>query len=640
MSGLGDSGMVISNGSLGPTRTVEAIAPPLASRLSAVERTPLYFGPASRPLFGWYHEPVGKVRSALAAVICPPLGHEYINSHRSLRHLADRCAAAGVPALRFDYDGTGNSAGADEDPDRLAAWLSSIREAMAQVRRLSGCQEMGLAGLRIGATLAALTSTDAEISFLALWAPCTRGRSYVRELKAIHLTGGSLFRPEPTEVSDLEAGGFVYTKQTQRDLSGLNLESTVPRARRILIASRTDFAEDPSLRLAWSQRGLRVEERRLPGYIAMMAEAHDTKVPHAAIGELVAWVISGEARQNTERAADPTASDNARVVRFAPPRVCPDLPVMRDGEIRECTVRFGRSAKRFGIMSEPVEAPVPAMPIVVLPNAGATHHVGPNRLYVLLARSLSLAGFRCFRVDLPGLGDSVLDDPECENDVYPPTASAEIALTLNTLATEYGSEPFILMGLCSGAHTAFHAGLDLAGHRVAECALINPLTFYYKRGMSLRQPTYKHHTRWQDYMTSIRSPARWLKLMRGESDVRSIFSSVVTQARIRIAAKMRSWRRRWIPADATMTTVDDLETDLPRLLVSGRKLTFVFSRMDPGYALLTTGGGDTIKKLIREKRIAIRFIEGADHTFSARFPRCELIGTIVQHLVQRYRSAG
>ncbi len=498
---------------------------------------------------------------------------------------------------------------------------------------------MGLAGLRIGATLAALTSTDAEISFLALWAPCTRGRAYVRELKAIQLTGSSPFRPEPTGASDLEAGGFVYTKQTQRELSGLNLESTVPRAKRILIASRVDFAEDPSLRVAWSQAGLRVEQRRLPGYIDMMAEAQDTKVPHAAIGELVTWVISSGTRQDMERAADPIVCDNARVMQFAPPTVCPDLPVMRHREIRECIILFGRSAKRFGIMSEPVEAAVPTVPIVVLPNAGAVHHVGSNRLYVLLARSLSLAGFRCFRLDLPGLGDSVPDEPERENDVYPPTASAEIALALNTLATKYGSEPFVLMGLCSGAHTAFHAGLDLAAHRVAECALINPLTFYYKRGMSLRQPTYQHHRRWQEYMTSIRSPRHWLKLMRGESDVLDIFSFVVAQARIRIAAKMRLWRRRWYPADATMTE-DDLETDLPRLLASGRKLTFILSRMDPGYALLTTGGGDTVKKLIREKRIAIRFIEGADHTFSIRFPRCELIGTIVQHLVQRYRSAG
>ena len=114
MSGLGDTGMVTS-GSSGPARTDGAVAP-LASQLSAVERTPLYFGPASRPLFGWYHEPVAKVHRALSMVICPPLGHEYLNSHRSLRHLADRCAAAGVPTLRFDYDGTGTLPGRMRTP--------------------------------------------------------------------------------------------------------------------------------------------------------------------------------------------------------------------------------------------------------------------------------------------------------------------------------------------------------------------------------------------------------------------------------------------------------------------------------------------------------------------------------------------
>lgn len=605
----------------------------------AVKRTPLYFGPASRPLFGWYHEPDGKARSSLALVVCPPLGHEYVNAHRSLRHLADRCAAGGVPTLRFDYDGTGDSAGADEDPDRLAAWLSSIRAAMAQVRRLSGCQEMGLAGLRIGATLAALASTDAEISFLALWAPCIRGRAYVRELMAIQLTGSPLFRPEPNEVSDLEAGGFVFTAQTQRDLTGLNLASIAPKAKRILIASRAELAEDPSLRVAWSEGGLRVEQLRLSGYVDMMAEAQDTKVPHAAIGELATWVISCQMPQDTETATNPTVSDNARAAQFAPPMVCADLPAMKGREIRESIVRFGGSAERFGILSEPVDAAIRAAPTVVLPNAGATHHVGPSRLYVLLARSLSLAGFRCFRLDLPGLGDSVADEPERENTVYLPTASAEIALALNTLATEYGSRPFVLMGLCSGAHTTFHAGLDLTANNIAECALINPLTFYYKRGMSLRQPTYQHHGRWQDYMVSIRSPARWLKLIRGETDVRRIFSTVVTQLRVKIGAKVRSWRRRWSPQDTTVATEDDLETDLLRILASGRALTFVFARTDPGYALLTTDGGDTVKKLIREKRIAIRFIEHADHTFSVRYPRCEFIGAMVQHLVQRYRSA-
>src|ERR1051326_1485403 len=97
-------------------------------------RVPVYFGPPARPLFGWLHTPVAAPKTGEAIVICQPLGHEYISAHRSMRHLADRLAARGIPALRFDYDGTGDSAGTDEDPDRLTAWLGSIREAIAYVR--------------------------------------------------------------------------------------------------------------------------------------------------------------------------------------------------------------------------------------------------------------------------------------------------------------------------------------------------------------------------------------------------------------------------------------------------------------------------------------------------------------------------
>jgi hypothetical protein len=38
------------------------------------------------------------------------VGHEYTRAHCSLRHLADRLALAGMPALRFDYHGIGGLA--------------------------------------------------------------------------------------------------------------------------------------------------------------------------------------------------------------------------------------------------------------------------------------------------------------------------------------------------------------------------------------------------------------------------------------------------------------------------------------------------------------------------------------------------
>ena len=89
---------------------------------------PLFFGPEARPLFGWLHR--APAPSRLGLVICPPFGYEAICTHRVLRHFAEAAAAAGVPALRFDYDGAGDSAGDDRDPVRLSAWVASVGRAV------------------------------------------------------------------------------------------------------------------------------------------------------------------------------------------------------------------------------------------------------------------------------------------------------------------------------------------------------------------------------------------------------------------------------------------------------------------------------------------------------------------------------
>src|SRR3954447_19799772 len=187
-------------------------------------RLPLYFGASNRPLFGWYHAPETDARSE-GVVICQPLGHEYMSAHRTMRHLADRLAAAGLPVLRFDYDGTGDSAGRDEDSDRLDAWIASIGEAVRWLREWSGCEHVSLAGLRMGGTLAALSSRDIDVSRLVLLAPCDRGRTYARELKALSVSSPGAQQLQPA--SRVEAGGFVLTEETQRAIAAVDLTEIV-----------------------------------------------------------------------------------------------------------------------------------------------------------------------------------------------------------------------------------------------------------------------------------------------------------------------------------------------------------------------------------------------------------------------------
>jgi alpha-beta hydrolase superfamily lysophospholipase len=555
-----------------------------------IVRTPLYFGPGDRPLFGWVH--TSGAAADLGIVVCPPFGHEYVNSHRSVRHLADRLAERGVTALRFDYDGTGDSAGDDGDAGRVEAWRDSIRMAMQTLRDSFGCTRIGLAGLRLGATLTASLAAEVDVECLVLWAPVVRGRQYAREMRALHLTTAD--RSAPTEGAAIEPGGFVLTPETQADISALNLETIVPKTKRVLIVQRDDLPEDMRLRDAWRAAAIPVEQESFSGYNDLFAPPHSTIVPQAAIDTIANWIGAG-----TGGGALPTVGR--------------DLPTTGAGE---SILRFGVDRKLFGIVSEPRENAAKA-PAILLANAGSTHHVGPNRLYVFLARALARAGFRVLRFDLPGLGDSVIDDASSENDPYVDATNDVIASAIAALGEQHAAS-FVMSGLCSGAHAAFHAAIELAGAPIVESVLINPLTFYYRRGMSLDQPL-NRYGEWQWYMRSLRKRDRWAKLLRGKVRVRDIVRVAVQRLREVVAPKG-----------------DDLARDLAAIAASGKKVTFVFSRFDPGYDLLMASAGREVKRLRAQGALALWRIDDADHTFEVQHSRDVMIESLVRHLRERY----
>ena len=66
-------------------------------------------------LFGVYHPPTSPTPRDAALLVCPPIAHEHTRAHRAIQILCDSAARAGFSALRFDYSGVGDSAGALDD---------------------------------------------------------------------------------------------------------------------------------------------------------------------------------------------------------------------------------------------------------------------------------------------------------------------------------------------------------------------------------------------------------------------------------------------------------------------------------------------------------------------------------------------
>ena len=129
---------------------------------------PFYFGNSEQPLYGVSHSPTGNDFRHSAILICNSIAHEYIRSHRALKQLADRLAEMGYYVLRFDYMGVGDSSG-DFDKTSLSDWQDNIKLASEELKAISGQDRVTVIGLRMGATLALLSSAQCNFNNIIMW---------------------------------------------------------------------------------------------------------------------------------------------------------------------------------------------------------------------------------------------------------------------------------------------------------------------------------------------------------------------------------------------------------------------------------------------------------------------------------------
>jgi alpha-beta hydrolase superfamily lysophospholipase len=586
---------------------------------------PLYFPAHRHELFGWLHAPPdgGRARAA-GVVLCQPFGYEALCAHRSVRVFAERIAALGLPALRFDYRGTGDAADIDPQSDQIELWTEDIVTAVEELRQRAALEEVYLLGFRLGALLACRAAARCRVDGLALLAPVVSGRRYLGELRTARmaaLSGAAEADRVPATDGALEASGYRLTGASIAKLSNLDLASMPGNVPRVLLIDRGDVPAARAWSAALAGSGVQCEYRTLPGTVEMLMTAPQfSKVPQAMLTTTSEWLE----RIPAMRAAPGVGP--ARWVRGAGAGALQVPGESNEASVTERPVLFGSEGRLFGIVTEPRRDEARRRAVILL-NAAADHHSGASRMSVTFARSWARHGYVVLRMDLAGIGDSATRPGRPDDEVFPPAALDDIRDALQFVRTGYGSQDVTLAGMCSGAYHTLRAAV--AGLSVNRLLMVNPQNFFWKQGMSLRGLQLAEVVRNPGvYRERLVSAGAWKRLLMGQVNVWRIVRIYCHRPLLTLQAELRDAARA-----VRIRLPRDLGSELEELGARGLRMVFVFSRNDPGIDLLKIQAGSSLRRLGELCRRHV--IEGGDHTFTHAASRDALQRILSEELFAR-----
>lgn len=557
-----------------------------------------YFGQPA--LCGHLHAPQGKPRSS-AVVICPSLGEEALRTQRAFRALAGSLAALGFWVLRFDYLGTGDSMPSDPFEDPLSGWTASINAAVTWAKDQLNVERVALVGLSFGATLAAVEGARREdISALVMVNGFATGDAYLRQVNTASTVDDASTAGSRTRDSFSEA---ALTSMKRVTLSRLPHSP----ARNVLLMSRDDAPADEALVESLRKTGAEVSTQPFAGYAHFVCEPLFAKTPQAAFAAIVQWLANA-------------------LPKFAGSRPQPELsPRLRPsarGWTEEAVLWGERSL--FGVVSSPAHATGGEWAAVFL-NDGATPHAGNHGLSVRLARALARDGLTCLRFDPSDVGESpsgVLNRPPTP---YTKEACADLHEALDVLAAR-GKRRVMLVGLGSGAYTAFHTALG--DTRVSAVALINAERFTPTTNEALEIVSHPDVKSSGFYLRALGEASTWKRLASGDIDTRGIAGALLQRAATR--TRIRG-REALADVFGAMWEKNEVARGFLSLCDRHVQTLLVYSSGNSGIGELEKHLGPQAMRLRSHRELHFKILEGADHTLSAKADRAVLEALLREH---------
>lgn len=194
--------------------------------------------PGQVPLHAVVHGCLETAHPPWALLFCDPFAEEKKCAHRVMVEAARAFCEADIGCMRFDYRGTGDSAGsfADATPEE---WVEDILAAARYVRDTLQARTLGLLGLRLGAALAvqAAVADEELVDFLVLWEPVINGKQYLQQnlrrsmIKAMltdeeKFDAGRVRAAQRDEVFDFD--GYPISSEMRRQIEAIDLLEIKP----------------------------------------------------------------------------------------------------------------------------------------------------------------------------------------------------------------------------------------------------------------------------------------------------------------------------------------------------------------------------------------------------------------------------
>lgn len=249
-----------------------------------------FFGSSDQPLYGVYHPPKSPAKKE-GVLLCYPFGNEYMRAHRAFRQVALLLNRYGYHVMRFDYFGTGDSAG---EGDEVCAhtWIKNISQAVDELRAQANISTISLVGLRIGATLAAWMSANRpDIRRVVLWDPPLSGEHYIENIT-------SYLRESPKAQSagsldgEFYMNGFPVTSTFKSSLREIDLEKvdTFRAGEYFLVVSDTSTEWDRLAKtIEQKAEKMNYQVAKSPGNWNFVDDFGGVLIPHAIIQAIVGW---------------------------------------------------------------------------------------------------------------------------------------------------------------------------------------------------------------------------------------------------------------------------------------------------------------------------------------------------------------